>query len=105
MIKCTQRDAIEFVTNIDREGRAVVKSSSFQHCTELKMDIERFTSRHSTRPLKVSVVHSYVVAHQMFALRLLTWLQKLVGMAEGFRKIFSNVILHQKHPDGSSGKC
>jgi hypothetical protein len=53
VIKCSQRDAIEFVTNIDREGRAVVKCSTFQHCSELKTDIERFTARHGNRPLKV----------------------------------------------------
>lgn len=93
VIKCTQRDAIDFVTNIDREGRAVVKCSTFQHCTELKTDIEKFTSRHGTRPLKVLVVHSHVIAHQMFALRLLTWLQKLTTMAKGFRMIFTSVAL------------
>ncbi|KAK9497080.1 hypothetical protein O3M35_004459 [Rhynocoris fuscipes] len=103
VIKCSHRDAIEYVTNIDREGRAVVKSASFHLCTELKIEIERFTSRHGTRPLKVLVVHSHVVAHQLFALRLLTWLQKIVGMAEGFRRIFAEIVLNSKHPDGSSG--
>lgn len=53
VIKCSQRDAIEFVTSVDREGRAVVKCSTFQHCNELKTDIERFTARHGNRPLKV----------------------------------------------------
>uniref|UniRef100_A0A0A9XCN8 E3 ubiquitin-protein ligase n=1 Tax=Lygus hesperus TaxID=30085 RepID=A0A0A9XCN8_LYGHE len=93
VIKCSQRDAIEFVTNIDREGRTVVKMSRFQHCHELKTEIEKFTSRHGTRPLKVQVVHSYVIAHQFYALRLLTWLQKMTSMSEGFRSIFSNVVL------------
>ena len=55
VIKCTQRDAIEYVTNIDREGRAVVKCSTFQHCNELKTEIERFTARHGNRPLKVVI--------------------------------------------------
>lgn len=46
VIKCSQRNAIEYVTNIDREGRAVVKCSSFQHCIDLKTEIEKYTSRH-----------------------------------------------------------
>lgn len=35
VIKCPQKDAIDFVTNIDREGRAVVKCSTFQVCIPL----------------------------------------------------------------------
>uniref|UniRef100_A0A1B6DEC1 E3 ubiquitin-protein ligase n=1 Tax=Clastoptera arizonana TaxID=38151 RepID=A0A1B6DEC1_9HEMI len=101
VIKCSQRDAIEFVTNIDREGRAVVKCSTFQHCTELKIEIERYTSRHGNRPLKVSVVHAHVVAHQMYAQRILTWLQKFLSNCEGFRVLFSEVALQVKHPDTS----
>ncbi|XP_014250464.1 E3 ubiquitin-protein ligase UBR2 [Cimex lectularius] len=100
VIKCSQRDAIEFVTNIDREGRTVVKSSTFQHCSELKSDIEKFTSRHGgTRPLKVLVVHAFVIAHQNFALRLLTWLQKLCSYAEGFRNAFTIVILKENNEE------
>ncbi|XP_075234618.1 ubr1 ubiquitin ligase [Lycorma delicatula] len=101
VIKCSQRDAIEFVTNIDREGRAVVKCSTFQHCTELKSEIERFTSRHGNRPVKVLVMHSHLVAHQLYALKLLTWLQKILAYAEGFRIIFSEVALQIKAPDTS----
>lgn len=101
VIKCSQRDAIEFVTNVDREGRAVVKCSTFQHCTELKQEIERFTSRHGNRPLKVLVVHAHVVAHQLYAMRLLTWLQKILSNCEGFRVIFSEVALQIKSPDTS----
>ncbi|XP_069676845.1 E3 ubiquitin-protein ligase UBR2 isoform X3 [Periplaneta americana] len=101
VIKCSQRDAIEFVTNIDREGRAVVKCSTFQHCNELKTDIERFTARHGNRPLKVLVVHAHVVAHQFFAMKLLDWLQKILGYAEGFRVLFSEVALQTKSPDAS----
>ena len=75
LIVCPHKDAIEYVTNIDREGRAVVKCSSFQHCNELKFEIEKFTSRHGHRALKVLVVHAHVVAHQIFACKLLEWLQ------------------------------
>ncbi|XP_014208989.1 E3 ubiquitin-protein ligase UBR2 [Copidosoma floridanum] len=98
-IACTQREAIEYVSNIDREGRAVVKCSDFQHCNELKQEIEKFTSRHNNRPLKVLVKHAHVVAHQIFAMKLLGWLQQFISHCEGFRTIFSQVVLNAKHPD------
>ncbi|XP_046748290.1 E3 ubiquitin-protein ligase UBR2 [Diprion similis] len=101
LIKCSHRDAIEFVTNIDREGRAVVKCSTFEHCAELKSEIERFTSRHGNRPLKVLVVHADVVAHQLFAMKLLAWLQEFMAHSEGFRIAFSDAALHTKLPDVS----
>ncbi|XP_058788603.1 E3 ubiquitin-protein ligase UBR2 [Phymastichus coffea] len=102
VIKCSQRDATEYVTNIDREGRAVVKCSGFQHCNELKEEIERFTQRHSSRPLKVMVEHAHVIAHQIFAMRLLGWLQQFISHCEGFRLVFSEVALASaKSPDVS----
>nr|CAD7425225.1 unnamed protein product [Timema monikensis] len=101
VIKCTQKDAIEFVTNIDREGRAVVKCSTFNHCNELKTEIEKFTSRHGNRALKVLVVHAHVVAHQLYAIKLLDWLQKILGYYEGFRILFSKVALENNSPDAS----
>ncbi|XP_063980844.1 E3 ubiquitin-protein ligase UBR2 isoform X2 [Diachasmimorpha longicaudata] len=99
VIKCTQKEAIEFVTNIDRNGRAVVKCSGFQYCNEVKSDIERFTSRQGSQPLKVLVVHAHVIAHQIFALKLLGWLQQFISHCEGFRIIFSEVALNKKLPD------
>ncbi|XP_063240177.1 E3 ubiquitin-protein ligase UBR2 [Bacillus rossius redtenbacheri] len=101
VIKCTQKDSIEFVTNVDREGRAVVKCSTFKHCNELKSDIEKFTSRHGNRALKVLVVHAHVIAHQLYALKLLEWLQKILGYCEGFRTLFSQVVLQSNSPDAS----
>ncbi|KAH9628503.1 hypothetical protein HF086_017329 [Spodoptera exigua] len=38
--KCNQRDSLELVSLIDREGRALVKCNSFQVCDKLKTDIE-----------------------------------------------------------------
>lgn len=93
VLKCNQRSAIEFVTNIDREGRAVVKCATFQHCNELKQDIEKYTSRHGNKPLKVLVNHARVIAHQVFAMKLLTWLQNFLSHGEGFRAIFAEIIL------------
>ncbi|XP_022906723.2 E3 ubiquitin-protein ligase UBR2 [Onthophagus taurus] len=99
VIKCPQRTAIEYVTNIDREGRAIVKCSDFQHCSNLKSEIEKYTSRHGNKPLKVLVVHAHVVAHQIFAMKLLSWLQTFLGHGEGFRSIFSEIALKPQQAD------
>lgn len=94
VMDCSQRDALEFVTNVDRDGRAVVKCAEFQQCKELENDIEKFTARHSNRPLNVLVVHAHVIAHQIFAMKLLHWLQQFINPYEGFRVLFSNVALN-----------
>ncbi|EFN77425.1 E3 ubiquitin-protein ligase UBR2 [Harpegnathos saltator] len=99
ILKCLQRDAVEYVNNVDREGRAVVRCSGFRQCNELRTDIERFTSRHNNRPLKVLVLHTHVVAHQTFAMKLLNWLQQFISQCEGFRVLFSNIALNTKLPD------
>lgn len=101
VIGCSQRNAVEFVTSVDREGRAVVVCSGFQHCDEVRTEIERHTSRHSNRPLKVLVVHTHVIAHQIFAMKLLGWLQQFISHCKGFRMIFSDVALNKKLPDTS----
>lgn len=99
-IKCPQRESIDYVTSIDREGRAVVKCAGFVHCKDLKEEIEKFTSRHGGKPLKTVVVHSHVIAHQIYALRLLTWMQNLLGYSERLRAVFSEVVLASTPSEG-----
>ncbi|XP_047998255.1 LOW QUALITY PROTEIN: E3 ubiquitin-protein ligase UBR1 [Leguminivora glycinivorella] len=99
VMKVNHRDAVELVSLIDREGRALVKCSSFQVCDRLKNDIEictamfeRFTSR--TGPaLKVLVMHAHVLAHQTFAMKLLQWLQNFVAQEPSLRLAVSQVAL------------
>lgn len=100
ILKCNQRTAIEFVTNIDREGRAMVKCSTFQQCDELKNEIEKYTSRHG-KPLKVLVVYAHAVAHQMFAMKSLSWLQNFLSHGEGFRAVFAEVALKPQQNEHS----
>ncbi|XP_025197910.1 E3 ubiquitin-protein ligase UBR2 [Melanaphis sacchari] len=99
-IKCPQRESIDYVTSIDREGRAVVKCAGFVQCKDLKEEIEKFTSRHGGKPLKTVVVHSHVIAHQIYALRLLTWMQNLLGYSERLRAVFSSVVLASTPSEG-----
>lgn len=90
-----QKDAIEYVSSIDREGRAIVKCAPFQECSKLKSEIEaqslRTTLSSKTAPLIVAVLHKNAVANQQFALQLLEWLQKLVSRHVKYRDIFCEV--------------
>ncbi|XP_041969901.1 E3 ubiquitin-protein ligase UBR1 isoform X2 [Aricia agestis] len=92
VMKCTHRDSVELVSLIDREGRAIVKCNSFQVCDTLKNDIEGFTSRHGPA-LKVLVMHAHVIAHQIFAMKLLAWLQNFVCQEASLRLAVSSVAL------------
>ncbi|XP_076237456.1 ubr1 ubiquitin ligase [Calliopsis andreniformis] len=96
VLKCSQKDAVEYVTNVDREGRAVVRCSGFQQCEDLKFHIERLTLRHSNKALKVLVVHAYIIAHQTFAMKLLSWLQEFISLCEGFKLLLSIVALNTR---------
>lgn len=74
---CHHKDAIEYVSSIDSEGRAVVKCSSFNTCVKLKAEIEKQGLRSTLQPgilsLKVAVLHNKAVACQHLALQLLAW--------------------------------
>jgi len=93
---CDRNLAINFVSLIDREGRCLVKCSPFQQCNEVKRIVERITGRRGIKPLKVMVIHSHVVAHQVFAMRLISWLDGILGYSEGFRALFSRILVEQE---------
>lgn len=91
-----QKDAVEYVSTIDREGRAVVKCASFQSCIKLKGDIENQSLRSAValKPtvLKVVVLHKNEVAYQQFALQLLGWLQEFLTRHAVFRFLFCEIL-------------
>uniref|UniRef100_A0A182R7J8 E3 ubiquitin-protein ligase n=1 Tax=Anopheles funestus TaxID=62324 RepID=A0A182R7J8_ANOFN len=97
IVKCEHKTAIEYVTSIDREGRAVVKCASFEVCKKLKEDIEnkamRSSALHSrTLPLKVTVMHRNEVACQHLAMQMLSWFQEFLTKHSSFRSIFADTI-------------
>lgn len=55
------------------QGRTSVRNASSQDCEAAKAVIIQQTSRHQ-KPLKVLVMHSSVVSHQTFALKIMEWL-------------------------------
>uniref|UniRef100_A0A8C6VG68 E3 ubiquitin-protein ligase n=1 Tax=Naja naja TaxID=35670 RepID=A0A8C6VG68_NAJNA len=99
-VNCTQKEAIGFATTVDRDGRRSVRYGDFQYCDHAKSVIVRSTTR-QTRPLKVQVMRSSIVAHQSFGLKLLTWLSNIIGYSDGLRRILCQVGL-QEGPEGEN---
>ncbi|XP_016970698.1 E3 ubiquitin-protein ligase UBR1 isoform X2 [Drosophila rhopaloa] len=100
IVKCRQKDAMEIVAAIDREGRAVVKCDTFKVCNDLKTAIENQMMPASALPsnprnnqsLRTSVLHIGAVACQQFALQLLGWFQEFLVRHYLFRKTFSELV-------------
>uniref|UniRef100_UPI00398E757E E3 ubiquitin-protein ligase UBR2 n=1 Tax=Pristiophorus japonicus TaxID=55135 RepID=UPI00398E757E len=100
-VNCTQKEAVSFATTVDRDGRRSVRYGDFQFCDQAKTVIVRNTSR-QTKPLKVQVMHSSVVAHQGFALKLFIWLSQVIGYSGGLRRILCQVGLQQRSAEDNS---
>ncbi|XP_017488477.1 PREDICTED: E3 ubiquitin-protein ligase UBR1 [Rhagoletis zephyria] len=104
--KCRQKDAMEIVAAIDREGRAVVKCDTFSECCQLQEAIEKqavttLSALHTPRAnqsLRVSVLNIRAVACQQFALQLLSWFQEFLIKHCIFRQIFARLIMDRKAP-------
>ncbi|KAM6961047.1 E3 ubiquitin-protein ligase UBR1 [Aplochiton taeniatus] len=98
-VQCDQTEAQAHTALIDKEGRRAVKRGTLHSCQQAK-DLIRSNSEHiSLQPLRVEILHSAVMAHQSFALRLGTWFQKIVGYSAGFRQVFCQVTL-EASPEG-----
>ncbi|XP_077479848.1 E3 ubiquitin-protein ligase UBR2 isoform X1 [Stigmatopora argus] len=98
-VNCSQKEAVSFATTVDRDGRKSVRYGDIQFCEQAKTVIVRNTSRQS-KPLRVQVMHSSVVAHQCFALKALSWLGQIIQYSDGLRRILCQVGLK----DGPEGE-
>ncbi|XP_075451842.1 E3 ubiquitin-protein ligase UBR2 isoform X1 [Ascaphus truei] len=99
-VSCSHKEAVGFATTVDRDGRRSVRYGDFQYCDQAKSVIVRNTSR-QTKPLKVQIMRSAIVAHQTFGLKLLSWLGQVIGYSDGLRRILCQVGL-QEGPDGEN---
>uniref|UniRef100_A0A8C5PGM3 E3 ubiquitin-protein ligase n=1 Tax=Leptobrachium leishanense TaxID=445787 RepID=A0A8C5PGM3_9ANUR len=68
---------------------------------ELPPGLECLNTSRQTKPLKVQVIHSSVVAHETFGLRILNWLGQAISYSDGLRRILCQVGL-QEGPDGEN---
>ncbi|XP_069773436.1 E3 ubiquitin-protein ligase UBR1 isoform X2 [Narcine bancroftii] len=100
---CSQKEAQDYTTLIDKEGRRAIKHGTLLLCQETKLEIFNISNSVFQAPLRVDILHSNVVSHQTFTLRLLSWLNKVIGYSAGLRQIFCEVVLNQ--PPGSDQPC
>ncbi|XP_028995354.1 E3 ubiquitin-protein ligase UBR1 [Betta splendens] len=92
-VNCNQAEAQTHTALIDKEGRRAVKRGLLPSCQQAK-DLIRSNSEHiSLQPLRVEILHTAVMAHQTFALRLGSWFQKIISYSVGFRHAFCQVAL------------
>uniref|UniRef100_A0A8C5X1K2 E3 ubiquitin-protein ligase n=1 Tax=Malurus cyaneus samueli TaxID=2593467 RepID=A0A8C5X1K2_9PASS len=92
-VNCTQKEAIGFATTVDRDvSELIVRTINY---------LDLINTSRQTKPLKVQVMHSSIVAHQSFGLKLLTWLGSVIGYSDGLRRILCQVGL-QEGPDGEN---
>uniref|UniRef100_A0A8C7CP95 E3 ubiquitin-protein ligase n=1 Tax=Oncorhynchus kisutch TaxID=8019 RepID=A0A8C7CP95_ONCKI len=92
-VQCDHSEAHTHTALIDKEGRRAVKRGKLRSCQQAK-DLIRSHSEHiSLQPLRVEILHSAVMAHQSFAMRLGTWFQQIIGYSVGFRQVFCQVAL------------
>ena len=89
---CNQKMAHDITEFVDKEGRAIVCVGKFEECAKIRDKIEA-TSRRDGRSLKCEVMPTFIVAHQNFAVRLLSWLYEILKRHSGFRAIFANIAL------------
>uniref|UniRef100_A0A8C2B7D4 E3 ubiquitin-protein ligase n=1 Tax=Cyprinus carpio TaxID=7962 RepID=A0A8C2B7D4_CYPCA len=92
-LACDQNQAQIYTALIDKEGRKAVKRGTLSSCQQAKDNI-RHNSEHIIQiPLRVEILHTAIMAHQTFALRLGAWFQKIIGYLVGLREVFCQVAL------------
>ncbi|KAH7722004.1 Zinc finger in N-recognin family protein [Aphelenchoides avenae] len=100
-VHCTENQAMRLATIVDREGRAVVKTGSKEICEAVRSNIQRRTQRDTNRrtqkagPLEVKVTRASIVAHQIFAVRLLNWLTQQTKEFPPLSLILGDVLLYE----------
>ena len=81
-LKCADKKAEDLTELVDKEGRAIIKVGDYKECRKIQDIVERNSGR-DNQPLKVSILPAYLVAHQLFAIKLCLWLENLFSKCSG----------------------
>jgi E3 ubiquitin-protein ligase UBR2 len=84
-IQCTKQEGHEFASLVDREGRTVIRIGTMEQCREAQQTIRLRTA---DVPLKCEIYPSSFISLQYFAQKLLSYLQDIIAISDGFRRIF-----------------
>ncbi|XP_052039314.1 E3 ubiquitin-protein ligase UBR1 isoform X2 [Apodemus sylvaticus] len=102
-LDCELAEAQLHTAAIDKEGRRAVKAGVYATCQEAKEEIKSHSENVSQHPLHVEVLHAVVMAHQKFALRLGSWMNRMMSYSSDFRQIFCQACLIEE--PGSENPC
>lgn len=83
-IQCSKHGGHEFASLVDREGRTVIRIGTTEFCQEAKQTIQ---SRTDDMPLKCEIYPCAFISLQYFAQKLLQYLQEVIAISDGFRRI------------------
>lgn len=87
-VKCTRPQAYQFAAVVDKEGRSSIYCGEEKDCSEVVSECMRLTSKNNSKPpLKCKSMDFNVVAHQIIALDLMTWITEVVDMSDGLRRL------------------
>uniref|UniRef100_A0A2P2HWE1 E3 ubiquitin-protein ligase n=1 Tax=Hirondellea gigas TaxID=1518452 RepID=A0A2P2HWE1_9CRUS len=91
-VKCSKKEAVAFVTFIDREGRCVIKCSGLQQCQTVKENMVKRAHHLVSKPFIIKILRAHVQAHQAFSSHLLTWLDELLDKGNVIKSLFAENI-------------
>ena len=91
-VDVSSKVAIDYATMVDQEGRCVISVGTFRECSNIKSRVEQLSARD---PLKTNVSHAFHLAHELVCHRMLQWLLRIVGLSNGFKKIFADAVMNR----------
>ncbi|CAF1230767.1 unnamed protein product [Rotaria sp. Silwood1] len=84
-IQCTKQEGHELASLVDREGRTAIRIGTMEQCRDAQQTIRLRTA---DVPLKCEIYPSSFISLQYFAQKLLCYLQNIIEISDGFRRIF-----------------
>lgn len=94
-----QKEAIKYITTIQREGRVIVYRGTRSECMQINEVIRECSTRKGGPLVKSRVHHYYNFVNQMLALKLLEWMENVMKYIE-FKEVFSIILLEDSTIDG-----
>ncbi|CAF0746585.1 unnamed protein product [Didymodactylos carnosus] len=84
-ISCSKQEGHEYASVVDREGRTAVRCGNLEQCQEVQQMIMHHTV---DIPLKCRVYPKCFVSLQYFAQKLMLYMQEVIAISDGFRRLF-----------------
>ncbi|CAF3756931.1 unnamed protein product [Rotaria socialis] len=84
-IQCSKPEGHELASLVDREGRTAIRIGTMDQCRDVQQIIQMRTA---DLPLKCEIYPSAFISLQYFAQKLLSYLQTIIEISDGFRRIF-----------------